>query len=246
MTIFYCAFFTTLAFVIVEKSGAKVEGLNTWNPRKLRPVRDPNRIARSGPLGEIVVTVIFNAWFVGAFWPRPAFDLFGAQFTPAPVWQTIFWSFLALAVANVALAGVNLFRPYWTWPRASLRLLFDGIGGALFCWLLKAQVLAGIGAPGLAVSKAVELTNLINALMSKTLVWAVVTMLVILAFDAYRIIRVRSDHPRESSIGPARARSSRSSAKRELILAPHSSQKLPRYLRQNRSSNRQQQDISGG
>jgi len=203
MTVFYCVFFTTLAFVIVEKSGAKVEGLNTWNPRKLRPVRDPNRIARSGPLGEIAVAVIFNVWFVSAFWPRPAFDLFGAQITPAPVWQTIFWSFLALAVANVALAGVNLFRPYWTRPRASLRLLFDGIGGALFCWLLKAQVMAGISAPGLPASKAAELTNVLNAWMARTLPWAVVTMLVILAFDAYRIIRLRSGHPPGGSLGPA-------------------------------------------
>jgi hypothetical protein len=203
MTVFYCVFFTTLAFVIVEKSGAKVEGLNTWNPRKLRPVRDPNRIPRSGPLGEIAVAVIFNAWFVGAFWPHPTFDLFGAQITPAPVWRTIFWSFLALAVANVALAGVNLFRPYWTQLRASLRLMFDGIGGALFCWLLKAQVVAGISAPGLPASKALELTNLINGLMSRTVVWAVVTMLVIFAFDAYRIIRLRTGHLQGGSIGTA-------------------------------------------
>lgn len=202
MTVFYCVFFTTLAFVIVEKSGAKVEGLNTWSPRKLRPVRDPNRIARSGPLGEIAVTVVFSVWFVGAFWPHPAIDLFGAQITPAPVWQTIFWSFLVLAAANVALAGVNLFRPYWTRLRAGLRLLFDGVGGALFCWLLKAQVLAGISAPGLPAPKAVELTNLINAGMSRMAVWAIVTILVILAFDAYRIIRQRGGHWRGGSIGP--------------------------------------------
>jgi hypothetical protein len=203
LTVLYCAFFTTLAFVIIEQSGAKVEGLNTWNPRKLRPVRDPNRIARSGPLAEIAAAVIFNVWFVGVFWPHPAIDLFGAQITPAPVWQTIFWSFLALAVANVALAGVNLFRPYWTRLRASLRLLFDGVGGALFCWLLKAQILAGISAPGLPAPKAVELTNVLNAWMARTLPWAIVTMLVILGFDAYRIIRLRSGHPHGGSIGTA-------------------------------------------
>src|SRR5580692_618874 len=203
MTVFYCVFFTTLAFVIVEKSGAKVEGLNTWNPRKLRPVRDPHRIARSGPLGEIAVAVIFNVWFVSAFWPRPAFDLFGVQISPAPVWKIIFWSFLALAVANIALAGVNLFRPYWTRLRASLRLLFDGVGGALFCWSLKAQVLAAISVPGLPAPKAVELTRLINMLLTKALPWSAVTILVILAFDAYRIMRVRSGRRRGGSMGTA-------------------------------------------
>jgi hypothetical protein len=203
LTVVYFAFFTTLGFAVIERNATMQERLNTWNPRKLRPVKDPNRIARSGPLGEIAVTVIFNVWFVAAFWPRPAIDLFGAQILPAPVWQTIFWSFLALAVANVALAGVNLFRPYWTRLRASLRLLFDGVGGALFCWLLKAQILAGISAPGLPAPKAVELTNVLNAWMARTLPWAIVTMLVILGFDAYRIIRLQSGHPRGGSIEAA-------------------------------------------
>jgi hypothetical protein len=203
LTVIFFAFFTTLGFAIIERNGAMRERINTWNPRKLPAVRDPNRISRSGPLAEIAVAVIFNVWFVAAFWPRPAFDLFGVQIAPAPVWTIIFWSFLALAVANVALAGVNLFRPYWTRLRASLRLLFDGVGGALFCWLLKAQVLGGISAPGLPAPKAVELTRLINMLLTKALPWAVVTMLVILCFDAYRIMRVRSGHSRAGSMGTA-------------------------------------------
>jgi hypothetical protein len=69
--------------------------------------------------------------------------------------------------------------------------------------LLKAQVMTGISAPGLPASKAAELTNVLNAWMARTLPWAVVTMLVILAFDAYRIIRLRSGHPRGGSLGPA-------------------------------------------
>jgi hypothetical protein len=203
VTVLYFAFFTTLAFAILERSGVKLEALNTWNPRKLPPVRDPNRISRFGPLFEIVATVVFNVWFVSVFWPRPAFDLYVAQITPAPVWQVIFWSFMALAVANVALAGVNLFRPYWTRPRASLRLLFDGLGAGLFCWLLKAQVLAGISAPGLPAPKAIELTNLINTWMSRTLPWAIVTLVVILCFDIYRIMRLRRVRQHGGSIGPA-------------------------------------------
>ncbi|HSZ61508.1 MAG TPA: hypothetical protein VK828_06905 [Terriglobales bacterium] len=203
ITVVFFAFFTTLGFAILERSGAMQERLNTWDPRKLPPLKDPNRIARSGPLGEIAVAVIFNAWFVGMFWPRPAFDLFGAQISPAPVWKIIFWSFLVLAVANVALAGVNLFRPYWTRLRASLRLVFDGVGGALFCWLLKAQVLAGISVPGPPAPKSVELTRLINVWLTKALPWAAVTILAILAFDAYRIMRVRSGRPRGGSMEAA-------------------------------------------
>jgi len=202
-TVLYFAFYTTLAFVIVERTGFKLEALEYWNPRKLPPARDPNRISRSGPLFEIAAAVIFNVWFITMFWPRPAFDLYLAQLTPAPIWQRFFWGFLVLAVANVALAGVNLFRPYWTTQRASLRLVFDGLGASLFCLLLKAQVIAGISAPSLPASKAIELTNLINLWMGRMLPWVIVTMVVILCFDAYRIMRIRCAHPPGGSAVPA-------------------------------------------
>jgi hypothetical protein len=202
-TVLYFAFFTTLAFAIVERSGVKLEALNTWNPRKLPPVRDPNRISRFGSLFEIAAGVVFNVWFAGIFWPRPAIDFYGVRITIAPVWQVFFWSFLFLAVANVAIAVVNLFRPYWTPRRASLRLLFDGIGAGLFCGLLKAHLLVGISASSIPAAKAIELTNLINTWIARMLPWAIVTMLVMLSFDVYRIMRLRCVDPHGGSIGPA-------------------------------------------
>lgn len=203
VTVLYFAFFTTLAFAIAERSGVKLEALDTWNPRKLPPARDPNRISRFGSLLEIAAALVFNVWFVSLFRPRPVIDLFGAQLTLAPEWRIFFWSFLLLAAANIAIAGVNLFRPYWTRLRASLRLVADGLGAGLFCGLLKAQVLVGISASSLPAPKAVELTNLINRWMARTLPWAIVTTLVILSFDVYRIMRLRCVHLHSGSIGPA-------------------------------------------
>jgi hypothetical protein len=138
--------------------------------------------------------VIFNVWFI-SIWPHPTVDLYGVQITLAPIWRVFFWSFLALAVFNLAFAAVNLFRPYWTKPRAALRLLSDAVGGALFCWLLKAQALTGISVPSLPASKASVLTNLINLWMSRMLPWAIVVLVVILCVNAYRIIRLTSVHP---------------------------------------------------
>ena len=190
-TVLYFAFFTTLAFAIIERSGIKLQVLDTWNPRKLPPVRDPNRISRFGSLCEIAANAVFAVWFVSIFWSRSPVDLYGAKITLAPVWQLFFWSSLVIWAANIAIAAVNLFHPYWTRVRASLRLLFDGLGAGLFCWLLKAQILMGISAPSLPISRAVVLTNLINQLMARTLPWAIVVTVVILCFDAYRIMRVR-------------------------------------------------------
>jgi hypothetical protein len=203
VTILYFAFFTTLAFAIVERCGIKLEGLHTWSPRKLPPARDPNRIPRSGSLFEIAATVIFSVWFVDIFWPRPVVDFYGVQVGLAPVWRIFFWSFLILPAVNIAIAGMNLLRPYWTRQRASLRLLSDGLGGALFCWLLKTHILTGISAPSIPAAKAIELTNLINTWIARTLPWAIVTVVVILCFDGYRIVRLRCVHLQGGSIGPA-------------------------------------------
>jgi hypothetical protein len=203
VTVLYFVFFTTLAFAIVERCGVKLEGLDTWNPSKLPPARDPNRISRSGSLCEIAAGVVFNVWFVGLFWPRPVINLYGAQITIAPVWQVFFWSFLVLAAANIAIAGMNLFHPFWTRQRASLRLLSNGLGGALFCWMLKTHILVGISAPSIPAAKAIELTDLINTWIARTLPWAIVTMVVILCFDAYRIMRLRCVLQHGGPIGPA-------------------------------------------
>lgn len=201
-TVVFFAFFTTLAFAIIENSGAKRQVLEYWNPRKLPPVRDPNRIQRSGPLLEIAFSVIFNIWFVSMFWPLQTIEFYGVQLSLSPVWRVLFWSFLALAVANIALAAVNVFRPYWTTTRASLRLLFDGVGGGLFCWLLKSQALVGISAPSLSTSKAAVLTSVMNLLMVRTFPWAIVATLAILCFDSYRIFRLKNARLNGGSIGP--------------------------------------------
>jgi hypothetical protein len=147
--------------------------------------------------------VIFSVWFVDIFWPRPVVDFYGVEVGLAPIWRIFFWSFLILPAVNVAIAGVNLLRPHWTRQRASLRLLSNGLGGALFCWLLKAHILTGISAASIPAAKAVELTNLINLWMTKMLPWAIVSMVVILCFDGYRIVRLRGVRLNGGSFGPA-------------------------------------------
>jgi hypothetical protein len=202
-TVVFFAFCTTLAFAVLERSGAMQERLNTWNPRQLPAVRDRKRIPRSSTLFEIASLVVVNLWFASTLWPRPVIDLYGAQVTLAPVWRIIFWSVLSSVTATGAIGVVNLFRPYWTPLRAGLRLVVDASGGAIFCWFLKARVLVAISAPSLPAAKAAVLTNVLNMLLTRTLPWAVVAMLVILSFDVYRIVRLRGGHWNGGSMGPA-------------------------------------------
>ncbi|MGA3107217.1 MAG: hypothetical protein ABSD53_22265 [Terriglobales bacterium] len=198
-TLVFFAFFTTVAFAILEKTGALSGTLNTWNPRKLPAVREPKRIPRSSSLFEIAALVVMTLWFTSIFKPTTVFNFFGAQITVASAWKAIFWGFLLSTAGGIAIAVANLFRPYWTPLRATLRLIVDVLGAAVFCWFLKAQILIAITAPSLPAARATKLTSVINLLLLRTLPWAVVVMLIIAACDVYRIVRLRSPKP---SAGP--------------------------------------------
>ena len=193
LTVVFFAFFTTLGFAILERNGAMQERLNSWNPRKLPAVRNPNRIPRGNSLFEIAVVVAFNVWFARIFWPQPAIDLFGTQITVASVWKIIFWSYLFLSTCNLAISGVNLFRPYWTRLRATFRLLSTAFGYGVFCWLCKAQVVSQIAAPGLAPARAAALASLINARMASMFSYAIAVGVLTLAFDVRRVVRVKTE-----------------------------------------------------
>jgi hypothetical protein len=199
-TLVFFGFFTTVAFAILEKTGALSETINTWNPRKLPAVRERKRILRSSSLFEIAALVVMTLWFTSTFKPSSVLELFGAQIIVAPTWKAIFWGFMLSTAGGIAIAVANLFRPYWTPLRATLRLIADVLGAAVFCWFLKAQVLIAIAAPGLPVARAVKLTGVINILFLRTLPWAVVVMLIIAACDIYRIVRLRG--PKQPSAGP--------------------------------------------
>jgi hypothetical protein len=192
----------TLVFAILERVQAKSHFLDQWNPRKLPPPRNPNQILRAGSMIEVVVNMAFAAWWIDlmsspVILNRPEIRI---VLSP-PVWRTFFWGFLLLALVNSALAVMNLVRPYWTVPRASLRLLTDGTASGLFCWmaLLKLDALAVITVPRLAPAQMQLVTNTINLAMARAFPFVLVAGVVILLADAYRIFRVKNLAPGELS-----------------------------------------------
>lgn len=183
----------TTVFAILERVQAKSRFMENWDPLKLPPVRHPNRIPFSASLIEVVANLVFCIWWVGGMWYQPFLHFSGVSIRLAPVWRHFYWGFLILAVANAVVSAVNLFRPYWTWLRASIRLATNCIGSALFCWSLQADLLVAISVPNVSPTKAAEITNAINWWMSKAFPAAIAACVVIIALpDVYRIIRVRS------------------------------------------------------
>ena len=194
MAFFMIGSITTI-FAILERVQSKSKFMEEWDPRKLPPVRDPNRIAISASVTELIANMVFCIWWafwVGELWYPTLIHVAGVTITLAPTWRYFFWGFLLLGVGNTVLAAVNLFRPYWTSARASLRLVSDGIGSALFCWLIKANIVIGLSVVNVTPEKTAQIVQAINWWSAKMFSWAVAFCVLIALNNLYRIIRVRS------------------------------------------------------
>jgi hypothetical protein len=182
----------TLVFAVLERLQAKSHFLDDWSPRKLPPARNPNLIPRSSSAIEMAVNWIFFLWWASS--ARTSELLIGSSIhiSLSPQWSWFYWGYFILALGNATLAGANILRPYWTATRASLRLLSDAIGAALFCWLMKADILIGIAVAGASSEKTQALTSVIKTLMPKGFLFALVVSLIVVAVDIYRVMRVQS------------------------------------------------------
>jgi hypothetical protein len=182
----------TLVFAILERVHTKSRFLEDWNPRKLPPVRNTNQIPRSTSIFELVFNFGFVIWWGWHMSSRTFMDRPEIRISLTSAWTYFFWGFCALALLNLAVSGVNLMRPYWTVTRATLRLVSNGIGSVLFCWLLKAGVLMEITVPNAPAARLLEITHAINLWMARSFPISVGVCLVLAAIDVYRIVRVRS------------------------------------------------------
>ncbi len=182
----------TLVFAGLEHAQARSRFLEKWNPRKLPPVRDPNQIQRSASIGELVGNLALICWI--SYLSSRTISILHSEIriTFSAAWTYFFWGFLSLAIFNLALAVVNLVRPYWTGFRASLRLVSDGLGCALLCWFLKANILAEIAIRGVSPETALRIRDGANLAMARSFAMAVIFCVVMAAIDVHRIIRVRS------------------------------------------------------
>ncbi len=177
----------TLLFAAFERWPPKFLS-EDWDPDHLPIVHAKNQIPRSGSLIELVVNLLFASWWIANMYAPQIVHL-------SPLWPWFFWSFLALALANATAAIANLREPYWTTLKAAIRLFTDCAGGALFCWLLKVNILVGISASSLTAAQAISLTKTINTVVAQCLGPTILVSLLIASFDVYRLLRLRPKPP---------------------------------------------------
>lgn len=181
----------TIVFAVLERTQAKSHFMEQWEPRKLPAIRNPHVIARSSASFELIVNLVgLVVWATNMY--HPVAMIPDIRISVSPLWSWFFWGFLLLCLANAAFSAVNLMRPYWTTERAVLRLLTDAAGSALFCWLLKANVLVGFSIANLSQGRTIEVTNIVNYWVAKAFPIAVAVGIVIAGANVYRIVRLKT------------------------------------------------------
>jgi hypothetical protein len=186
----YSLFFCTLTFALLDRSQARSHLVNSWNPRSLPAVRDPNRIPRGETIFELTAAVAGLAlWIqIGAF--RRVFHVFGFTIALSSRWPYFLWAWVVLSLAGIALACLNLSNPRWTRLSASLRLGIDTCSWVMIYGLCRASLLEALGASSLSPSKAVALVNSLNFWMARSAFWVLAIGAAVLFFDLRRILRV--------------------------------------------------------
>lgn len=103
----------TVGFAFAERSRI----LERWSPRKLPA--DPNRIARSESIGDLVGNLVFALLMLGVL-RLPSFE--DVPIALAPIWSALYWPILLLVLASAAMAAANTVRPWWTRLRTGIQI----------------------------------------------------------------------------------------------------------------------------
>jgi len=187
----------TLVFAVLERTDAKTKLLECWNPRKLPPLGTNGSIPRSSSAFEIAIYLCVLIWWA-AYVPSPLGLYLGPlHLSFMPLWTWFYWGILLLIVANTLISVLNLLRPYWTPVRVAARFCLDLADAAFFCWFLKANIVVAIAWPGATPEKAAAAIGGIHWWLAQMFPWAVAISVVILAVNAWRMIRVmRKSEPR--------------------------------------------------
>ena len=107
--------------------------------RKTSAKTNPARLSRFDSIAQLIGLVIGLAWLRIA--QQAPFMIFGpaaAFLRPAPVWHTFYFPVVALFIAGMLQAAINLIRPDWVRLHLVHRLLNVAAWIVLFLFLLKA------------------------------------------------------------------------------------------------------------
>ena len=179
----------TLVFAAIDRVSVKAPCLSEWDPRKLPKLKvESTTKRRVNAFAGLVFGVFGLLWLLAI--PNYPFLIIGpaAYFLKAaPIWQTVYWPIVVLAIASIFEQVVMLIRPQLTWFPPTFRIATTFLAAWVVNALLHTQTFVLPGNQDVA-----GLAGILNiCILVCAAIWAVclVVGLVIYIWRAVREIR---------------------------------------------------------
>jgi len=190
---------TTLVFAVLERSQARL--FERWDPQGLPAVANKNAISRFSSVVEVVVGSLFVLWWTGYLqFPVRTGHEGDLEVTFTAWFAAFFWPVLAQSAVNVLLSCTSLFRPWWTIPRALVRLGTNVAAVVIAALMLRAGPwieIRHLNPPGAASDGLARLAN--SGIYWLFLGIGVVSFLVVVFEDVRRLHRLFTEQPSAES-----------------------------------------------
>jgi hypothetical protein len=163
------AVWVTIVFAIMDFAQSKYvknnKVLYAWNPRNL-PALEPKGDSRSQSIFEVIMSGIGVLWLLSV--PKMPFLMLGPAesflkyIQPAPIWHTMYWSFVGLLAVQWLIEIVALFNSSWRRVRPILGLAGQAIGLVIIYLLLQTSEYVVLTEAGRSLQQYQSIAETIN------------------------------------------------------------------------------------
>ena len=184
----------TIIFAIIDRVSVRSPACSEWDPRKLPKVKLETTTKRRCNAAAGIVFGVFGLLWLLAIPDYPFLIIGPAVYLVkgAPIWQTVYWPLVALAVAGIFEHVVRLFRPDLTWFPPTFKIATTLLSAWIVNALLHVQTyVLPVSSQGAGVAAVVNLSIHITAVVTAV---CVVVGLIVNGWQAFREIR-RSMQP---------------------------------------------------
>ncbi len=186
----------TLIAAAIERGWIKTDGFQHWKVSELPRVPESKGWflrSRFDGLFELAAVLLFIGWWTRVL-PFPTGRAHGDDAMAivfSPVFQTLYWPILALAVLQVVSSLILVVKPAWVRARAAAEAVCSLGGLVLIAMLWPARPLVVFNALNAAGERAAELQRTIDLTLPVVLIVAAAIHLTKLLVDVRRLARGR-------------------------------------------------------
>jgi hypothetical protein len=206
----------TLIFAFADRHLSKFP--DRWDPRNLKQPwhqafaiqtrwkgtggsdEGPARVSTLDSIAQFVALGVTIGWLrVAQHAPFMILGPAAAFIKPAPIWHQFYWPIVALALAGMAQAGINLWRPDWVRLRTVYQLLSNFMWLVIVFFLLRAG--NWIAIPETAGPQAEDYRRT-TVILNQYLRYTLIGLGVVAAYAAFRNLRRLFHHRQVAAASP--------------------------------------------